>query len=115
MQSEFDRTGGSHAAATFTSNGDIEAVREDIGRHNALDKLIGSYLAADELGTLTDRGLILSGRASFELVQKAAVARIPLIAAIGPPSSLAIELAEDQGITLIGFLKLDRFSRCTTA
>ena len=106
-QTEFARTGGLHATASFDAEGNILRVREDIGRHNAFDKLAGSYLAEEGLA---GHGILLSGRASFELLQKAAVAGTPLVASIGPPSSLAIELAEDQGITLAGFLKADRFN-----
>ncbi|MCY4565831.1 MAG: formate dehydrogenase accessory sulfurtransferase FdhD [Gammaproteobacteria bacterium] len=106
-QTEFTSTGGLHATASFDSSGDILRVREDVGRHNAFDKLAGSYLADGDLGR---HGILLSGRASFELLQKAAVAGSPLVASIGPPSSLAVELAQDQGITLAGFLKPDRFN-----
>ncbi len=106
-QAEFARTGGLHATASFDTAGRILRVREDIGRHNAFDKLAGSYLAE---GGLSAHGILLSGRASFELLQKAAVAGAPLVASIGPPSSLAVELARDQGITLTGFLKADRFN-----
>ena len=103
-QSEFQRTGGLHAAATVDGNGNIHRAREDVGRHNAVDKLIGSYLY--ETGEpLHNLGLLLSGRAGFELVQKAAMASMPFIASIGPPSNLAIELADERNITLIGFLK----------
>ncbi len=109
-QREFARTGGLHASACFDASGQIHRLREDVGRHNALDKLIGSYLVEGEDAPLTAMGVLLSGRASFELVQKAAMTRAPLIAAIGPPSSLAIELAAETGIGLIGFLKAETFN-----
>ena len=109
MQTEFTRTGGLHASACFDAEGRIRRVREDVGRHNALDKLIGSYLRDGEQ-PLEGLAILLSGRASFELIQKAAMTRAPLVAAIGPPSSLAIELAVEAGITLIGFLKADTFN-----
>ena len=108
-QEAFERTGGIHATASFDPSGRIDRVAEDVGRHNALDKLIGGYLADDAL-PLTALGLLFSGRASFELVQKAAVAGCPLVAAIGPPSSLAIELAAEQRMTLVGFLREGRFN-----
>jgi FdhD protein len=108
-QEAFERTGGVHATASFDPAGRIDRVAEDVGRHNALDKLIGGYLADDAL-PLTALGLLFSGRASFELVQKAAVAGCPLVAAIGPPSSLAIELAAEQRMTLVGFLREGRFN-----
>jgi|TARA_B100000315_G_C14522129_1_gene562060 FdhD protein len=107
VQSEFALTGGLHAAAAFDERGAIARVREDVGRHNALDKLTGSYFAQ---GGMQGLCVLLSGRTSFELLQKAAMAGIPLIAAIGPPSSLALELAREYDITLIGFLKADRFN-----
>ena len=106
-QAEFARTGGLHSSAAFDARGAILRVREDVGRHNALDKLAGSYLAEDGL---RGQGLLLSGRASFELVQKAAVAGVALVAAIGPPSSLAVELAAEQDISLVGFLKAEHFN-----
>lgn len=109
-QIEFERTGGLHASAVFDRNGAIVRLREDIGRHNALDKLIGSYRDS-ELAVLREHGLLLSGRASFELLQKAAIAGIPFVASIGPPSTLAIDLARDQDITLIGFLREDSFNQ----
>jgi FdhD protein len=108
-QAAFSATGGLHAVGLFTRDGDLVAAFEDVGRHNAMDKLVGSRLAADAL-PLANSIVLLSGRASFELVQKAGAAGVSLLAAIGAPSSLAIELAEQAGITLVAFLRDGAFN-----
>ena len=105
----FRATGGNHATAAFDQQGNILLVREDVGRHNAMDKLVGRLLL-DQGVPLHKQGIMVSGRASFELMQKALMARCPLLMAVGAPSSLAVELAQEYNITLVGFLQRDGFN-----
>ena len=108
-QAVFEHTGGLHAAGLFAPDGSLVVLREDVGRHNALDKLVGSQLLAGAL-PLHDRIVLVSGRASFELVQKAAVAGVPILAAVSAPSDLAVQAADRLGVTLVGFLRGDGFN-----
>lgn len=108
-QGVFDSTGGLHAAGLFTSDGEIVAVREDVGRHNAVDKLVG-WALLDRRLPLDDHIVMVSGRSSFEILQKCLAARVPIVCSVSAPSSLAVDIAREFGITLVGFLRGERFN-----
>jgi len=108
-QAVFDETGGLHAAGLFSRDGSLIDVAEDVGRHNAVDKIVGRMLMREAL-PLSDHILCVSGRTSFEIVQKAVIAGIPIVAAVSAPSTLAVDLARECGVTLVGFIRGDRFN-----